>query len=89
MKAVFLIALLCLCVLLPVYLYRAIAGPTVFDRLIGLNAIATKSILFLVLIGALTGQTGAFIDICLGYGLLNLVGALATGKFLEHKESLV
>ncbi|MBU3759114.1 MAG: pH regulation protein F [Candidatus Omnitrophica bacterium] len=78
-------ALAAILALFPVFLYRAAKGPTIFDRLIGLNGIASKSILLLVLIGAVTGHTGMFIDLSLGYGLLNLVGALAIGKYLESK----
>jgi len=67
------------------YLYRTVRGPHLFDRLIGLNGIATKAILILVFIGAVTHQLGMFLDISLGYGLLNLVGALAVGKYLEKR----
>jgi len=74
-----------LALLLPFYLYRAVKGPSVFDRLIGLNGIATKAILFLVFIGAYTGQVSMFLDIGLGYGLINLVGAVAIGKYLEKR----
>jgi len=74
-----------LAILIPVYLYRAIVGPNVFDRLIGLNGITAKAILFLVLVGAFTNQLDMFVDIALGYGLLNLVGSLAVGKYLEKK----
>jgi len=72
--------------LLPFYLYRAVRGPNVFDRLIGLNAISTKAILMLVLIGASMNQLDMLLDISLGYGLLNLVGGLAVSKYLEKKE---
>lgn len=77
--------LIALSALIPVYLFRAVWGPTIFDRLIGLNGIATKAILFLVLIGAYDRQLDMFLDIGLGYGLINLVGAVAIGKYLEAK----
>jgi len=32
-------------------LYRAVAGPTVLDRLIGVNAIGSKTVALLILIG--------------------------------------
>ena len=72
-----LIALAGLALLLPFYLYRVTIGPTVFDRLIGTNGIATKAILLLVLIGVYRGQLDMFLDIALGYGLLNLVGIVS------------
>lgn len=79
------IAVFILIALLPFFLYRAVRGPDVFDRLIGLNGIATKSILLLALIGAAMGELEMFLDISIGYGLLNLLGALAVGKYLEEK----
>lgn len=85
MRIFFLITLAWLCALIPFYLYRAVKGPTVFDRLIGLNGIATKAILVLVFIGAVSGALEMLVDIALGYGLLNLVGAVAIGKYLEQR----
>lgn len=74
-----------LVIMLPMYLYRALKGPSVFDRLIGLNGITTKAVLILVFIGVVLDQTDMFMDIALGFGLLNLVGSLAVGKYLEKK----
>jgi len=87
MSHFYLIAIFLLCALLPFYIFRAVRGPNVFDRLIGLNGIATKAVLLLILVGAQQGQIDMFIDIALGYGLLNLVGALAVGKYFERKGS--
>lgn len=85
MNSFFFLLMVFLSCLIPFYLFRALRGPTVFDRLIGLNGIASKSIIFLVLVGAYSGQPAMFVDIGLGYGLLNLVGSLAVGKYLEKK----
>ena len=74
-----------LLLLIPISLYRAVKGPDLFNRLIGLNGIATKSILILIFAGAYTGQLDMFIDIGLSYGMLNLVGSVAIGKYLERK----
>lgn len=79
-------SLFILCAIFPFFVYRIVRGPNVYDRLIGLNGIATKAIIFLLLLGAYTRQSGMIVDICLGYGLLNLVGSLAVAKFLETKE---
>ena len=74
-----------LMVLISAYLYRTLRGPSVFDRLIGLSGITTKAILILALVGVVFDQIDMFLDICIGFGLLNLVGALAVGKYLEQK----
>tara|TARA_B100000745_G_scaffold240341_1_gene162905 strand:+ start:115 stop:408 length:294 start_codon:yes stop_codon:yes gene_type:complete len=67
------------------YLYRVLRGPTVFDRVLGLNGISTKVILLLLVIGTANGRVEMFVDIALGYALLNLVGSLAIAKYLEHQ----
>lgn len=84
MQAFFLFVLIQLVVLILVYLYRVVQGPTVFDRLLGLNGISTKAIILLVVIGTLYERVDMFVDISTGYALLNLVGALAVAKYLEE-----
>ncbi len=80
------VTLILLTILIVTYLYRVIRGPTVFDRLLGLNGVSTKAIILLVLIGTIYERLDMFVDISTGYALLNLVSALAVAKYLEHKE---
>lgn len=87
MTEFFLFVLITLAVLIAVYLYRVVQGPTVFDRVLGLNGISTKSIILLVVIGTVYERVDMFVDISTGYALLNLVGALAIAKFLEQRGS--
>jgi multicomponent Na+:H+ antiporter subunit F len=68
-----------------VYLYRVVRGPTVFDRVLGLNGIATKAIILLVAVGTVYQRVEMFVDISTGYALLNLVSALAVAKYLEGR----
>lgn len=84
MTSFFLFVLTILTVLMLVYLYRVIRGPSVFDRVLGLNGISTKAIVLLVVIGTVFERVDMFVDISTGYALLNLVGALAIAKFLEE-----
>ena len=74
-----------LTILILVYMYRVFQGPTVYDRILGLNGISTKAIILLTILGSLYGRLEMFIDIALGYAVLNIVGGLAVGKYLEHK----
>ena len=85
MKLLIFCALVLLAVLIGAYLYRVLKGPTIFDRVLGLNGISTKAIILLVLIGSYFERVDMFIDIATGYALLNLVGALAVAKYLEQK----
>ena len=64
------------------------SGPTVFDRVLGLNGIATKAIILLVTIGTVYGRVEMFVDISTGYALLNLVSSLAVAKYLEGRGSV-
>ncbi|MGH8563356.1 MAG: monovalent cation/H+ antiporter complex subunit F [Gammaproteobacteria bacterium] len=87
MTVFFQFLLTALALLVGVYLYRVIRGPTVFDRLLGLNGISTKAIIMLVVIGTVYDRVDMFVDISTGYALLNLVSALAVTKYLEERGS--
>ena len=84
MKIFLLYILVLLAILLGVYLYRVLQGPTIFDRVLGLNGISTKAIILLIVMGTYFERVDMFIDISTGYVLLNLVGALAVAKYLER-----
>ncbi|MDF1558062.1 MAG: monovalent cation/H+ antiporter complex subunit F [ANME-2 cluster archaeon] len=61
-------------------LYRAIHGPGIFNRIIAVNVIGTKTILLLVLIGFIYGRPH-FLDIALVYALLNFIMTIAATKY--------
>ena len=85
MKIFFLIVLTTITLLIGAYLFRVLRGPTIFDRVLGLNGISTKAIILLVVIGAYYERVDMFVDISTGYALLNLVGSLAIAKYLEER----
>jgi len=85
MKTFLLYILVSLAILLGAYLYRVLKGPTIFDRVLGLNGISTKAIILLIVMGVYFERVDMFVDISTGYALLNLVGALAVAKYLERK----
>ncbi len=72
-------------VLIVMYLYRVIRGPTLYDRVLGLNGISTKAIILLIVIGTVYERVDMFVDISTGYALLNLIGTLAIAKYLEQR----
>jgi len=86
MKTFFFYVLVILAILIGAYLYRVLQGPTIFDRVLGLNGISTKAIILLIVIGIYYERVDMFIDISTGYALLNIVGALAVAKYLEQKR---
>lgn len=67
-------------------LYRVLRGPTVWDRLSGLALIGTKTIVLLLVLGALARMEHAFVDITLSYTLIAYIGALALAKYFELKQ---
>ncbi|MEE2947392.1 MAG: monovalent cation/H+ antiporter complex subunit F [Verrucomicrobiota bacterium] len=69
-------------------LLRAIKGPTVIDRLVAVNVIGTKSVVLLLFAGILFGQLEMFVDIALGYGLLNYIVSIASSRYYQHRGCL-
>ncbi len=77
-------------------LVRAMLGPTVFDRVLALNMMGTKTVLLICVVGFLTGRTD-FLDLALLYSLMNFIGMVTLlrfsqvghfGKLSETMESL-
>ncbi len=88
MNTFFLSIALGLCVLMLFSLYRAIFGPTVLDRLIGVNAIGSKTVVLLLLIGFLYERVDMFVDIALAYAFLNFVAVIAASRYFHKRKGL-
>ncbi len=67
-------------------LYRVIQGPTVIDRILGVNVIGTKTTVLIIIIGTLSGRVEMFIDISLAYALLNFVTTIAAARFYQRQS---
>ncbi|MCE7998002.1 MAG: cation:proton antiporter [Rhodobiaceae bacterium] len=65
-------------------LIRAFLGPTVYDRILAVNAFGTVTVLIIGLIGFLT-ERPEFLDIALLYALINFVGTIAILKFFRYR----
>ncbi len=88
MDSVFLYCGLYLALLMVLSLYRAIFGPTVMDRMIGVNAIGTKTTGLLILIGFIYHRVEMFVDIALAYALLNFIAVLAASRYFQKRKGL-
>ena len=66
-------------------LIRLFLGPTLYDRVLALNAFGTLAVLMISIVGFLFGRPD-FLDIALLYALLNFIGTIAILKFLRYKE---
>jgi multicomponent Na+:H+ antiporter subunit F len=82
---VFIAATLAILVAMALALGRALLGPTVYDRVLAINAFGTKTVLLIPIYGFLTGRP-EFADIALAYALINFIGTVAVLKFFEHGD---
>jgi len=88
MELFFLYTGIYLCLVMLLSLYRAVTGPTILDRLIGVNAIGSKTTVLLVLIGLIYRRVDMFIDIALAYAMLNFITVLAASRFFQKSKGL-
>jgi len=63
---------------------RAILGPSVYDRVLAVNMIGTKTVLLLSVIAFLFGRPD-FLDLALAYALINFIGVLAVLEFFRSR----
>ena len=88
MEGFFLGSALFLSFLVFLSLIRVVFGPAIFNRIVAINEVGTKTVVILALIGMIHGRVEMFVDISLVYALLNFIGTLAAAKYLEVKESV-
>ena len=84
MSSVFLGVAIFIAILTAIALYRAAAGPTIFDRVIAAGLVGTNGFILLVLIGFIYGRIDMFVDIAIAYALLNFIMAIVFGKYFER-----
>lgn len=79
------VATLAVLVAMALALVRAFLGPTVYDRILAVNAFGTKTVLMIAVLGFLTGRP-EFLDIALLYALINFVATIAVLKFVRYAD---
>lgn len=63
---------------------RLFAGPTLYDRVLAVNAFGTKTVLFLAVFAFVIDRPDA-IDIAILYALINFVATIAILKFFRYR----
>jgi multicomponent Na+:H+ antiporter subunit F len=63
-------------------LYRAVKGPRIYDRVLAVNVIGTKTVVLLALLGYVY-ERPHFLDIALVYALINFIATIAILKYRE------
>ncbi len=81
----FIVATIAVLVTMMLTLARALLGPSIFDRLLAVNSLGTKTVLLIAVYGFMTGRPD-FLDIALVYSLINFVGTIAVLKFFEYDD---
>ena len=82
---VYIAVILTIIIIIP--FYRVVKGPTLFDRLLGVGAIGTKTLVLICLVGFVYGRIDMFIDITLAYAVLNFIGNIAIAKYFIHPRT--
>ena len=65
-------------------LIRAILGPSLYDRVLAVNMLGTKTVLLLSVFAFLLGRPD-FLDLALAYALINFIGVLAVLVFFRGR----
>ena len=80
-----LIAAIVLIISMILVLLRLYFGPTLYDRVLASNVFGTQTVLFIFVVGFLSGRPD-FLDIALLYALINFVGTIAVLKFFRYRS---
>lgn len=76
-------ALFCFSVSIAAFLYRAIKGPSVPDRIIAMDTIGINLIAVMGILSILF-RTHAYFEVMLLLGILSFIGTVAFSKFIER-----
>ena len=66
-------------------LVRAIKGPTIYDRILAVNAFGTLTVVLIAVHGFLAGRP-EFLDIALVYALINFIATIAVTKYVKFRH---
>jgi len=81
----FAVTIVAILVAMALALARALLGPTLYDRVLAINAFGTKTVLIIAVYGFLTARP-EFADIALVYALINFIGTVAVLKYFEYGD---
>ena len=65
-------------------LFRLIAGPSLYDRLLAVNSFGTKTVLFLCVFCFIIDRPDG-VDIALLYALMNFIATIAVLKYFNYR----
>ncbi|MCL2203315.1 MAG: monovalent cation/H+ antiporter complex subunit F [Defluviitaleaceae bacterium] len=74
-----------LAVLLSAYITRAFMGPTIWDRLLGLNLIASKVIVLIIVVASIYDMS-FLLDFAIIYALSGFIGIIFLALFFSKSR---
>jgi multicomponent Na+:H+ antiporter subunit F len=78
----FFVVAACLAAFMIISMLRVALGPTIADRVVGLDTVNTLIVAAMIVLGAAFDQA-VFIDVAIIYALLSFVGTLYVARYLE------
>ncbi len=72
-------------VVMVIALIRAVLGPTLYDRILAVNVVGTKTVLLISVLSVTAGR-GDMVDIALVYALINFISIIAVLRFFEYNK---
>ncbi|MFP4508764.1 MAG: monovalent cation/H+ antiporter complex subunit F [Spirochaetota bacterium] len=76
--------LVALTLLLLLSMIRILIGPTIWDRLLGMNLVTTKIVMSVAVFAVLIDRS-FLIDIAIVYSLLGFIASILISRFIEKK----
>ncbi len=83
-------AIIAIFVVMVLAIVRAVLGPSLYDRILAVNVIGTKTVLLISLLGFAMGRP-EFLDIAMVYALINFISVIGILRFSDSvgfKESI-
>ena len=73
-------------VFLALYMIRIVIGPSVWDRLLGLNLAAAKTVVIIIVFASVY-DTAFLLDFAIVYALFGFIGTIFVALFLSEREN--
>ena len=88
MENFYLFIAITLIIIILVPFYRVLVGPTIFDRLLSVGAIGTKTIVLICVVGIIFRRIELCVDIILTYAVLNFIALVVIARYFQNRESM-
>jgi len=77
-------ALVALMLTIPFAVYRLVKGPSLADRVVGLDLITSVSVALAALYALVSGES-AFLDVAIALALFAFLATLGLARYIEHR----